>query len=169
MPFPTTRHSQPYVGAARGQGPRGCPRTNSTLHRVLRGHVPPQRPIGHQSYAKVQCRHLCRFLTPHYPIPTSKQAHGPDLGQCSVSSCQNPYAVASQASEITHAAVSATLQPGTQSNRAGLETGTPPGNPQSILLSTRGSRRCRQGTLCIMGIPKFTTAPLMRHYLRRCV
>jgi hypothetical protein len=169
MPFPATRHSQPYVGATRGQGPRDCPRTNPSLHGVLWGYMPPQRSIGQQSYAKVQCCHLCRVLTPHYPTPTTEQAHGPDPGQCPVPSRQNPQALASQASKIAYAVVSPAVQPGTQSDREGLETGTSPCYPQSILLNTGRSRRCRQGTTCSMGTPQFPVASLMRHHLRRCV
>ena len=168
MSLPATRFALSDVGPAGEQGPHSAARADAQVHRLPQGRQPAHREIRSANVQGVQCRDLQTLST---ATAASPNAPPYDRGtrQCSIPSRRTPDFVLAPARSVTATAVSAALQFVARLDRASLEAGSAPGNPQSLLPPRSGRARGRQRLLRSLATPESDSTKTTLHYLSRCV
>jgi len=169
MSLPATRLPLPHVGTAGNQGPHPAACANPQVGGLLRRGQPENRSVRTHDVRRLQRRDL-----PGLPQATAASSHprpphDPRTRQRPLSSRRTPVRVSTSASSTPEAAVSAALQSSTRPHRASLETDPTPRNPQSLLRHAPRSAAGRQRLLRSLAQTESSVAPIMLHYLRRCV
>jgi hypothetical protein len=169
MSLPATRLALPHVGTAGNQRPHPAARPDPQVCGVFRRRQCRQRSVCSHDVRHLQRRDLSG-LSQAVAAPTNTgPVHDPRARQCSLSSRNSPAPIPASQRPTPAAAVSATLQPATRSDRARLETGPALGNAQPLLRNASRRTEGRQRLLRSLAPTEQRVAPLMLHYLRRCV
>jgi len=169
MSLPATRLPLPHVGSAGNQGPHPAACANPQVGGLLRRGQPENRSVRTHDVRRLQRPDL-----PGLPQATAASSHrrpphNPRIGQRPLSSRRTPGPVSTSTISTPEAAVSAALQSSTRPHRASLEIDPPLGDPQSLLRHAPRSAAGRQRLLRSLAQTESSVAPIMLHYLRRCV
>ena len=169
MPFPATRYALSDVGSAGGKGSGAYPCAHSQVHRLLRCSQSTQRQVHLRYLAQVRRSHLRGVLEENAASSVAQKENGCGVGQRTVSPRQAAESVVEEASGAPRAAFPAAIQSTVGPYRAGLEAGSPFGDPQQVLCRPERSTGCHGNLLRPVVETQLSTAKIMRHYLRRCV
>jgi hypothetical protein len=169
MPFPATRLALSHVGTAGNQGPHLAARADPKVRGLLR-----RRQFGHRSVRTHDVRDLQRRNVPELSEAAAapkdlRTTHDPRARQRPLPSRTTPGHVFAPPCSGPAAAVSAALQPATCPDRASLETGTAPGDAQSLLRNASRSAESCHRLLRSLAPTEHSVASPMLHYLRRYV
>jgi len=169
MPFPAARITLPNVDSTRGprSGHAAC--ADTQVSRLLRRCKSPNRPLRARHLQRIRCPNLCSVPAPTTTTPPSRQVYGHRPRQRQIPPCDSVEAVTAQIPQNTASAVSTTIQPTTRAHRARLETRTTDGHAQPVLRYARRRAPSSQCVLPTLAEAQPGIAPLMLHYLRRCV
>ena len=133
MPFPTTRHTVPDVGAPGGQRPGAIPCAHAQVGGLLRGGEFEDWQIRPLNVREIRRPHVRNLPEKAVAAPLTRQAHGHRARQCPIPPCHIIGAPVTQIPEGIDPAVLAAIQPATGSHRASLEAGAATGYTQSVL------------------------------------
>jgi len=143
MPFPTTGHSLPDVGAARDHGSCAAPCSHPQVGRLLRCRQRAHRQVRPLQVCQVQRGHVRDLSEDASAASLPQQAHGAGAGQCQIPPRGPAQALASEISHRAHPAVSTAVQSAAGPHRASLEAGPPQGDAQPFLRHLgRRAHRC---------------------------
>jgi len=151
MPFPTARHTLPHVDSAGRQGSHSAARAHTQVRGVLRRRQHPNWQAGHRLRVAIQRRVVLTLSKDAPQASRPRQAAGVDTGQRQVPPCPRTTTLATPTTRGAYAAVLAPIQPGTQSDRACLETHSQVGHPQSAFPRARRRHRCSDRAFHFMG------------------
>ena len=169
MPLPAAWKPMHHVGASGGQGSDAAPCSYAKIRGSIRSRQPIRRTVGDGILSQVRCHHVWVLSDKIAPPPATRPAAGPCSRQRQVSSRFDTAAVPRRKTSRSVPAISATLQPGTKSGRAGLEAGQKAMHTQSVLSIAERSH-CRRNTAATaMETTKQYSLSFMRHYLSRSV
>jgi NADH:ubiquinone oxidoreductase subunit 6 (subunit J) len=101
--------------------------------------------------------------------PAGEPTSCPDSGQCSLSPRDHAATLSCGKASCSIAFISATLQPGIESSRTGMEAGEKAVHSQSILSTAQRLGRRRNCAAGVVEETKPNAPTIMRHYLRRYV
>jgi hypothetical protein len=169
MSFSATRLALSHVGATGDQGPDLAACTDPQVHRLFWRGQPGHGPVCTQDVQDVQCRNLLAFPRATALSANARPAHDHRAGQCALPSRQTPGSISAPAYFPAEASVSATLQPTTRPDRAGVEAHSAPSDAQPLLRHARRLSPGRQHLLRPLAPTEPNPAQTMLHYLRRCV
>ena len=133
MPFPTTRHTVPDVGAPGGQRPGAIPCAHAQVGGLLRGGEFEDGQIRPLDVREIRRPHVRNFPEEAVAAPLARQAHGHRARQCPIPPCHIIGAPVTRIPEGIDPVVLAAIQPAAGSHRAGLEAGAATGHTQPVL------------------------------------
>ena len=169
MSLPATRFALSHVGTAGNQGPCLAARLDSKVYCLFRCRQFDHRSVHTHDVHDLQRRHLPELSQAVAAPKEARAAHDPDTRQRPLPSRITPGRVSAPPCSRSKATVSAALQSATGPDRASLEADPAPGDSQPLLCDAYRSAQSRQRLLRPLAPTKQSTAPPMRHYLRRCV
>ena len=169
MSFPATRFALPHVGTAGNQGPSLAARLDPKVHCLFRCRQFAHGSVHPHDVHDLQRRNLPELSQAAAAPKEARTAHDPGTRQRPLPSRLTPGRVSTPPCSKSAVAVSTTLQPSTCPDRASLEAGPAPGNPQPLLCNASRSAQSRQFLLQPLAPTEQRLAPSMLHYLRRCV
>jgi hypothetical protein len=169
MSLPATRFALSHVGTAGNQGPHLAARLDPKVRGLFRC-----RQFDHRSVRTHDVRDLQRRNVPELSQAAAapkdlRTTHDPCTRQRPLSSRLTPGHIFAPPRSRSAAAVSASIHPATCPDRASLETGPALGHAQPLLRNASRSAQSRQRLLRSLAPTEQSVAPLMLHYLRRCV
>jgi hypothetical protein len=168
MPLPTTRHTMPDGGAARGQDP-------VLLHAPTRKSVAcfGAVSLSNGKFVRSMCKQFdavtCEAFLKQLQRHRARHTHDHRAGQCHLPPCQPVEAVAAEIPQGPHALVPAAIQPATGASRAGLEARSPVGHAHSVLCHVARIARGGRTMLRPLAQTQCCAPKTLRHYLRRYV
>ena len=169
MPFPTTRHTMPDVGAPRGQRPGAVPCAHTQIGGLLRSGELEDWQIHPLDVREIRRPHIRSLLEETVAAPLARQAHGHRARQCPIPPCHIVGVPVTQIPQGIDPPVLAAIQPATGSRRAGLETGAASGYAQPLLRHLGRIALCSRVMFRLVEKTECSTVQIMRHYLRRYV
>jgi hypothetical protein len=169
MPLPAARLPLPYVGTAGNQRSHPAARVDPQVRGLLRCGQSDHRPVRTHDVHRLQCRDLPGLPQATAASSKPRPSHDPRTRQRPLSPRHTPGSVSTSARSTPAGTVSAALQSATRPDRASLETGSPPRNPQSLLRYALRSARGRGRLLQSLAWTESSTPKTMLHYLRRGV
>ena len=123
MPFPTTRHTVPDVGAPGGQRPGAIPCAHAQVGGLLRGGEFEDWQIRPLNVREIRRTHVRTLPEKAVAAPLTRQAYVHRARQCPIPPCHIIGAPVTQIPEGIDPAVFAAIQPATCLHRASLEAG----------------------------------------------
>jgi hypothetical protein len=169
MSLPATWFPLPHVGTARDQRPDPAACADPQIRILLWGGQPGYRAVRTNDVPHLQCSHVQNV--PPAPVASADAGAPYDrrARQRPIPSRKAPGQVPASQCPTAASAVPAALQSATGSNRAGLEAGSTPRHPQSLLCHAVKRADSPQRLLRSLAQAQQGTASTMLHYLRRRV
>jgi len=169
MPLPAAWKPMCDVGPAGRIGSNAAACSDTQVHRSLRCSQLTGWATCDPILSEIRCRHVLGLSQEIGAPPASEPTSCPDSGQCSLSPRDHAATLSCGKASCSVAFISATLQPGIESSRTGMEAGEKAVHSQSVLSTAQRLGRCGN---CPAGVVEETepNAPsIMRHYLSRSV
>jgi hypothetical protein len=169
MPLPAAWKPLRNVGTARRDRSDTAARSNAQVGRSFWSSQLTGRATRDPILFEIRCRHVLGLSKETGAPPTIEPASCLESRQCTVSSCDHAEPISCAKALYPDAFISATVQPGVEPGRKGMEVGAQAVYSQSVFpIAQRSGRRCNN-PIGAMEKTEQSTPTIMRHYLRRPV